>query len=106
MKQTGGYGARLTVDPNPSHPLLMQAVRRLLKGKIMKQKVLRAKQSPLNKLQWDCDLACGHSEWVTAKRKPRTVECHAEHGVQRTAGGPKEIAVGFVNKMLEGNGGE
>ena len=45
----------------------------------MKQKVLRVKQSPLNKLEWHCDLACGHSEWVTSKRKPHTVNCHAEH---------------------------
>lgn len=33
-------------------------------------KVLRIDQSPMNPLQWCCLLACGHDQWVTAKRKP------------------------------------
>lgn len=44
----------------------------------MKSKVVRANQSPLNKLQWLCELDCGHEQWVTSKRKPRVVECSAK----------------------------
>lgn len=32
--------------------------------------VLRIDQSPLNQLQWQLSLACGHERWVTSKRKP------------------------------------
>jgi hypothetical protein len=42
---------------------------------VAKSKVIRANQSPLNKSQWHCDLECGCSQWVTAKQKPRMVEC-------------------------------
>lgn len=47
----------------------------------MKSKVIRASQSPLNKLQWLCELDCGHEQWVTSKRKPRVVECSAQHSM-------------------------
>lgn len=33
-------------------------------------KVVRVSQSPMNAQRWALDLACGHEEWVTRKRKP------------------------------------
>lgn len=43
----------------------------------MKQAVVAATQSPLNRLRWMIDLACGHYVWVTRKGKPQAkmVEC-------------------------------
>ena len=35
----------------------------------------------------------------------RTLKAQANNSVQRTAGDPPEIVVGFVNKMLEEKGG-
>jgi hypothetical protein len=55
----------------------------------VKSKVVSAKQSPLNKKQWHCDLECGHSEWVTSTRKPRMVECSAQHHAHLT---PESLA--------------
>jgi transcription elongation factor Elf1 len=41
-------------------------------------KVISVKQSPLNTLQWCIGLACGHDQWVTAKRRPtrKTLRCN------------------------------
>lgn len=55
----------------------------------MKSKVISAKQSPLNKKQRHCTLECGHSEWVTATRKPRMVEWSAQHHAYLT---PESLA--------------
>jgi hypothetical protein len=33
--------------------------------------VSNVKQSPLNPLQWNLTLSCGHDLWVTSKGKPR-----------------------------------
>lgn len=70
--------------PIPRVPDVCRATQAVRKEKIMKQKVIRAKQSPLNKMQWHCDLACGHSEWVTSKRRPVAVECHAQQSAHPT----------------------
>lgn len=54
---------------------------------IMKQNVIRATQSPLNKRQWLCELECGHEQWVTANRRPVKVECISEldcHAIKST----------------------
>lgn len=42
-----------------------------------KRKVLSMKQSPLNGLQWNISLDCGHDVWITAKAKPqrKTLRC-------------------------------
>lgn len=54
----------------------------------MKTKVIRASQSPLNKLQWLCELDCGHQQWVTSKRKPRVFECSNQHVFEGGQGYP------------------
>lgn len=59
----------------------------------MKSKVLRATQSPLNKMQWHCDLECGCSTWITSKRKPTRAECYADH--------PQTPADKVVNEQIE-----
>lgn len=51
--------------------------------------VIRITQSPMNPIRWCFDLACGHEQWDTSKRKPtrKTMRCHScasqvgpEHG--------------------------
>ena len=39
-------------------------------------RVTTARQSPMNKLQWLCVLACGHETWHTATRKPKFAYCY------------------------------
>jgi hypothetical protein len=39
--------------------------------------VVRADQSPLNKMQWRVVLACGHVRWVTATVAPVTAHCYS-----------------------------
>ena len=39
-------------------------------------RVLRATQSPLNKLRWHCDLECGHETWHRGTRKPKRAYCY------------------------------
>jgi len=43
----------------------------------MKQRVERIDPSPMNRLRWCLQLACGHERWVTAKKQPtiRFAEC-------------------------------
>lgn len=40
--------------------------------------VTAVRQSPLNAMRWNLELACGHEVWVSAKRKPKRKrqECH------------------------------
>ena len=33
--------------------------------------VVRITQSPLNRVRWCLDLACGHETWITATRRPK-----------------------------------
>lgn len=32
--------------------------------------VVKITRSPLNKQRWQLHLACGHTDWITAKKKP------------------------------------
>lgn len=43
-----------------------------------KQRVLRVKVSPLNPLQWNLSLNCGHDVWVTRKGRPSMKEIACE----------------------------
>ena len=41
-------------------------------------KIVRADQSPMNRMQWCCALDCGHDIWLTQTAKPtigRSIEC-------------------------------
>lgn len=38
---------------------------------MMKRKILKATQSPLNPTRWSLDLECGHELWETLTRRPR-----------------------------------
>ena len=41
------------------------------------RKILGVKQSPLNPLQWNVSLDCGHDVWMTRRSKPsrKTLRC-------------------------------
>lgn len=38
---------------------------------VVKVLAVRAKQSPLNPLQWCLSLMCGHECWITQKTRPK-----------------------------------
>jgi len=47
------------------------------KLKLPKARIERVTQSPMNPVRWLLDLDCGHSVWVTAKRRPtrQQIDC-------------------------------
>lgn len=42
---------------------------------VVMRRVVAATQSPVNEGRWLVEMECGHEKWVTAKKRPRSVEC-------------------------------
>jgi hypothetical protein len=73
----------------------------------VKARVTRSHRSPLNKEQWNVELDCGHSGWVTSKRNPTGTkrECTRPHGelgpLARSEGKAKRVRVNSYQERIE-----
>jgi len=55
----------------------------------MKPNVSEAAQSPMNARRWKCVLACGHTQWHTANKRPKHVHCVA-CGIEKGRNAPRK----------------